>query len=190
MSQTDCRPGLDRHRVFLTIALVSLILAGLACRFEPPRVVLEEDTPTPQVLVVTQVVTEVITPTAAPQTLPTALPTDTPLPEPTATPTWSIVDAPIYYPLPDCVASRLHIGDRAMVSLVGGPNGIRYGLDVHVDTIAVYAQPGDVLEIVGGPWCSHGWIVWMVRTADGFVGYTPEGNGNEYWLFPLPPNTP
>jgi hypothetical protein len=74
-----------------------------------------------------------------------------------------------------------------MVSLVGGANGIRYGRDLHEDTVIAYAQPGAILEIVNGPWCSHGWIVWMVRTADGLVGYTPEGNGNEYWLLPTAP---
>lgn len=72
-----------------------------------------------------------------------------------------------------------------MVSLVGGPNGIRYGRDMHYDTIIAEAQPGQLLQIIDGPWCSHGWIVWMVKTADGLVGYTPEGNGNEYWLFPI-----
>lgn len=190
MLKIDRQPRLQAGRTVLILFLVALIPLVSACRFEPPRIVWEEDTPTPQVLVVTQVVTEVVTPTPPAQIPPTIAPTNTPVPEPTATPTWSMVDAPIYYPLKDCVASRLHVGDRAMVSLVGGPNGIRYGLDMHYDTIAVYAQPGDILEIVGGPWCSHGLLVWMVRTADGFVGYTPEGDGNEYWLFPLPPTTP
>lgn len=179
-----------RQQAYLLAAALSLVLALLACRVEPPKIVMEEDTPTPQVLMVTQVVTQVITPTPAPQQpQPTAQPTATTPPEPTVTPTWSMSDAPIYYPLEDCVASRLRVGDKAMVSLVGGPNGIRYGRDIHVDTIALYAQPGDILEIVGGPWCSQGWLVWMVRTADGFVGYTPEGDGNNYWLFPLPPGS-
>ena len=53
-------------------------------------------------------------------------------------------------------------------------------------TVFAYAQPGAVLEIVNGPFCSRGWIVWFVRMADGQVGYTPEGDGNTYWLFPAP----
>ncbi|MCZ7554235.1 MAG: hypothetical protein M5U05_16930 [Anaerolineales bacterium] len=85
------------------------------------------------------------------------------------------------------MASRLQIGDLAMVSLQGGPNGIRYGRDLYYDTIIAYAQPGAILEITNGPWCSHGWLVWMVRTQDGTVGYTPEGDGNEYWLLPTAP---
>jgi hypothetical protein len=74
-----------------------------------------------------------------------------------------------------------------MVSLVGGPNGIRYGLNIQDDTVIAYAQPGSTLDIVNGPWCSHGWLVWMVRMQDGLQGYTPEGNGQEYWLLPLKP---
>jgi len=67
----------------------------------------------------------------------------------------------------------------------GGSNGIRYGGDLTEETVFAYAQPGDVLEIVDGPFCSHGWIVWYVRTGDGQTGYTPEGDGSNYWLFPV-----
>jgi hypothetical protein len=137
---------------------------------------------TPPVIIITQVITQVIPPTPLPIT-PTATKTATPNP-PTPTPTFDPLSAPIYYPLKDCVASRLHVGDKAMVSLDGGPNGIRYGLDLYFDTIISYAQPGSTLEIVNGPYCSRGWIVWFVRTLDGTVGFTPEGNGNEYWLLP------
>jgi hypothetical protein len=139
---------------------------------------------TPAVIIVTQVVTQVITPTPLPTT---AVPPTATKVVPTATPTYDPLSAPIYYPLKDCVASRLHIGDKAKVSLGGGPNGIRYGLDLHQDAIAGYAQPGAILEITNGPYCSNGWIVWMVRTVDGLAGFTPEGNGNEYWLFPVGP---
>jgi len=144
-----------------------------------------EPSSTPLMLVITQVVTEIIPPTPLPATaVPTK--TSTPMP-PTPTPTFDPLSAPIYYPLKDCVASRLQIGDLAMVSLQGGPNGIRYGRDLYYDTIIAYAQPGAILEITNGPWCSHGWLVWMVRTQDGTVGYTPEGDGNEYWLLPTAP---
>ncbi len=137
---------------------------------------------TPPVVVITQVVTEMIPPTPLPVT-PTIAPSATALP-PTITPTWDPLSAPIYYPIPDCVASRLHIGDKAMVSFVGGANGIRYGRDLAEETVIGYAQPGAILEITNGPWCSRGWLVWMVKTADGLTGYTPEGDGNSYWLLP------
>lgn len=175
---------INRHRRIFFAILISLLLATAACRIEPPKLILEEETQesTQPVAVITAIITEVITPTPVPVT-PTSPPTATP--QPTATPTWDPLSAPIYYPLADCVASRLHVGDKAMVTYGGGPNGIRYGLDIHFDTVVTYAEEGQVLDIIGGPWCSQGWIVWMVRTADGFVGYTPEGDGNSYWLMPV-----
>lgn len=135
-------------------------------------------------LLVTQVVTQVIY-TATPEPSATPLPTSTPTPVPTSTPTFDPYSAPIYYPLKDCVASRLHVGDVAVVAPGGSANGIRYGLDLHYDTIVDYAEQGQKLDIIGGPYCSQGWIVWMVQTQNGIIGYTPEGNGNEYWLLPV-----
>ncbi len=165
-----------RATVLLLLALTLLLPACIRITAPTQQVV------TPPVVVITQVVTEMIPPTPIPVT-PTLTPTFTPLP-PTATPTWDPLAAPIYYPLADCVASRLHVGDTAMVSYVGGANGIRYGRDMAENTIQGYAQPGALLEVTAGPWCSRGWIVWMVKTADGLVGYTPEGDGNSYWLLP------
>ena len=153
-----------------------LILSGCSRSPEPTQ------SPTPPMLIVTQVITQIATATVAPSATPA--PTSTPVPTATIKPTFDPYSAPVYYPLENCVASRLHVGDVAMVSLSSKPNGIRYGQDLFYDTIATYADPGALLEIVGGPWCSHGWIVWLVRTQDGFVGYTPEGDGNEYWLLP------
>jgi len=162
--------------------LMAILLFVSACSGASPATVVV----TPQVIIITQVVTQIIPPTPLPAT-DTPAPTVTPVP-PTVTPTvFDPMSAPIYYPLADCVASRLHVGDIAMVSLVGGSNGIRYGLDLAEAAIATYAQPGDKLEIVNGPYCSRGWIVWMVKTGDGFVGFTPEGDGNEYWLLPTAP---
>ncbi len=162
--------------------LLAILLFVSACSGAPPATVIV----TPQVIIITQVVTQVIPPTPLPATN-TPVPTNTAVP-PTVTPTaFDPLSAPIYYPLADCVASRLHVGDIAMVSLVGGSNGIRYGRDLSEASVAVYAQPGDKLEIVNGPYCSQGWIVWMVKTGDGYVGFTPEGNGNEYWLLPTAP---
>ena len=170
-----------RKRVYLVLAVIFLV--SLACRVEPPRLVLDNSPTPPPTVVITRVATEIITATPLP-VVPTSAPSNTPV-VPTPSPTYDPLTAPIYYPIPDCVASRLHVGDKAMVSLVGGPNGIRYGLDIHNDTVATYAQPGDILLIVNGPWCSQGWLVWLVETQDGFRGYTPEGDGNTYWLFPV-----
>jgi len=163
--------------VFFTAALLALLPACI--QVTSPT----EQAATPPIIVITQIVTEMIPPTPLPVT-PSPVPTATPLP-PTITPTYDPLSAPIYYPLEDCVASRLHVGDTAMVSLVGGANGIRYGRDMAEAAISGYAQPGALLQIQGGPWCSRGWIVWMVKTADGMVGFTPEGDGNTYWLLPV-----
>lgn len=166
------------------MVLVALIAASLACRIEAPRLVMEES-PTPTThptLIITQVVTEIITPTPLP-VIPTSPQTEQV--EPTLTPTFDPFSVPIYYPLPDCVASRLHKGDTAVVSYLGGSNGIRYSPDMSLnDNIVSYAQPGDRLIIRDGPFCSFGWLVWFIETSDGFLGYTPEGNGETYWLLP------
>ena len=165
----------------LLLVLLGSSLALSACVASPAA----GPTATPPVIYVTQVITQIIPPTPKPATS-TPAPTDTQEP-PTVTPTFDPLTAEIYYPLEGCVASRLHVGDRAMVSLVGGPNGIRYGRDLSEDTVIAYAQPGAILEIVNGPWCSRGWLVWFVRTADGTEGFTPEGDGNAYWLLPVGP---
>lgn len=174
-----------KQRTPILLVLVALISVALACRIEAPRIVMEESpTPTNQpTLILTQVVTQIITPTPEP-VQPTAPPTIST--EPTLTPTYDPYSVPIYYPLPECVASRLHIGDTAMVSYEGGANGIRYSADMQLsDNIVHYAQPGDRLIIRDGPYCSYGWLVWFVETLDGFLGYTPEGNGVSYWLLPV-----
>jgi hypothetical protein len=163
----------------LGIMVISLLITGCGQVLAPPKA----STATPLIVEVTQIVTEIIPPTPLPET-PKPTKTAT-LEPPTVTPTWDPLSAPIYYPLKDCVASRLHVGDKAMVSYVGGANGIRYGQDMAQDTVIAYAQPGAILEIVTGPYCSQGWIVWFVRTADGTVGFTPEGDGEEYWLLPV-----
>jgi hypothetical protein len=158
--------------------IFGLLLVSSACNQAPTETPLVEKT-----VLITQILTEVVY-TATPEPTLTSHPTSTPTPLPTSTPTFNPYSAPIYYPLKDCVASRLHVGDIAMVSPGGGPNGIRYGMDLYYDTIVAYADPGTELNIVGGPFCSHGWIVWLVQTKNGIIGYTPEGNGDEYWLLP------
>lgn len=176
--------NIRKKQVYLII-LMSLLLSLIACRIEAPRIVLEESpTPVPT-KIITQIITQIIVPTVSePETTP-APPESI---EPTMTPTWDPLSAPIYYPLDNCVASRLHIGDIAMVSLVGGNNAIRTNIDITIDSnIVTYAKPGETVTIISGPSCSSGFIMWFVETKDGFRGFTPEGNGNEYWLWPTAP---
>ncbi|HFD87567.1 MAG TPA: hypothetical protein ENJ35_07820 [Gammaproteobacteria bacterium] len=92
----------------------------------------------------------------------------------------------LYYPIPGCAGSHLHIGDRVMVSLDEGANAIRDTPDTHPsDNIIERAQPGDYLKIIGGPECNYGYLLWKVRVEKtGTVGWTPESNGREFWLIP------
>lgn len=166
------------HRFLFLVSL--LILLAVACISSAPAAPTQE---IPKTILVTQLVTEVvITPTPEPTDTPA--PTRTPPPPPTPTATFNPYAVPIYYPLANCVGSRLHVGDVAMVSLGGRANAIRYGVDLTVDNIIDYAQPGQLLDIIGGPYCNSGWIVWQVQTKNGVIGFTPEGNGSEYWLLP------
>jgi hypothetical protein len=177
---------LNRKKWVYGLILTSLFLSGLACRIQGPRIILDETPTSAPTMVVTQVITEVIVPTTVAPPPPTLAPPEPT--EPAATPTWDPLSAPIYYPLEDCVASRLHLHDKAMVSLVGGANAIRTSVDLRSDNnIQTYAEPGEILTIISGPVCSDGFIMWFVETVDGFRGFTPEGDGNEYWLWPVGP---
>ncbi len=91
-----------------------------------------------------------------------------------------------YYPINNCAHSRLHVGDSAVVSYGGRPNAIRSTADTHPANNIIYRAPsGEGLQIIGGPVCNYGWILWKVRTDTGYTGWTPESSGNEFWLTPI-----
>ncbi len=120
-------------------------------------------------------------PTAA-QPEPDQTITPTPLPLP-PTPT---ADARLYNPLPDCPPSRLHVGDSAFVALSGGRNAIRSEPDTHPDdNIEGFAYQGEALQITDGPVCNYGWVLWEVRSPNGITGWTPETDGESFWLDPI-----
>ena len=169
----------------IPLILVTLFLVSTACSFS----LFEELNATPQppvTIVVTKVITQIVPSTGTP--IATDVPVGTLTPSPTVPPiaagTYDPYSVQIYYPIEGCPASRLHIGDRATVTIGGGPNAIRFGSDVRYDSIIGYAQEGERMLIVDGPWCYYNWIVWQVKTDGDFAGYTPEGNGDEYWLIP------
>jgi hypothetical protein len=91
----------------------------------------------------------------------------------------------IYYPFRDCAPSRLFVGDYVFVSLGGGPNGIRSAPDVHPNNIFYRAQEGEGMRLLNGPKCSWGWLIWEVQTDSGYRGWTPESDGEEFWLVPV-----
>ncbi len=117
---------------------------------------------------------------------PTPTPTNTKS-EPTKTPSKYLTPTPkAYYPLPNCAASQLHVGDSAYISYEGKKNRLRSSPDTHPsDNIIGEILQGEVVEIIDGPKCNYGWVLWKVRTTRNEVGWTPEGNTEEFYMFPL-----
>ena len=77
------------------------------------------------------------------------------------------------------LATRLQVGARAIVT------GAGISLHVAPETAssAVFqAPPGSVLSLIGGPVCKaeHRW--WRAETADGIIGWLPDGNATTPWL--------
>jgi len=120
-----------------------------------------------------------LTPTFTSVPSSTPIPSQTPSPSvPTAKPTW--------FPCAGTYASRLHTGDRAFVSYDPPlANRVRAQPNVAA-TIVGLVQPGEQMDIIGGPICSDQWIWWQVRTlASGVTGWTAEGDKAGYWLMPM-----
>lgn len=172
----------DKSIIF---SLMIVVLALAACSpgalsAEPTVLVVE----VPQTVVVTQLVTP-DTPTAAATQAPasTATPAASPTPDFSPTP----LSFPIYYPLENCVASRLHPYDYAYITYGGGANALRSSPDLHAsDNIVGYAEEGQEILILAGPECSEGWIVWAVEiVASGAQGWTPESDGNMWFIEPV-----
>lgn len=114
---------------------------------------------------------------------PTRLPS-TPTPEvqaihPMATPAR-------YTPIKGCPFSYLRAGDVAYISWSGGRNGIRSSPTTSIDNIVGYANQGETVLILGGPKCAENWLLWEVSIVRGLRGWTPEGNGTDYWVLPFP----
>lgn len=171
---------LKQHPLRLAIQVV--VLAGLlfttACGAPAASETQEMVLPT---IVVTQVVTQVVA-TPLPAT-PTAIPSPTlPAPAPTSPGT---LDYPIYYPIINCVASRLHEEDVVAVVFGEGAVALRPDKDIYYAPILRYPKAGEIFTIVGGPWCDHGWLIWKVVDEAGKESYIPEGDGNVYYLLPV-----
>jgi hypothetical protein len=81
--------------------------------------------------------------------------------------------------------SRLKVGDNAFVSDTPPlSNRLREGPNVNRKIIG-YIDPGERVEILKGPSCSNGWVWWRVKSLkDGEVGWTSEGDEDNYWLVP------
>ena len=148
-----------------------------------------QSTPAVQVVyptvVITQYVTQVVaTPTITPIPLSTSVSNQTPS---VAIGGWDSFTVAIYYPIAGCVASRLHEGDVAFVANAGVD--IIQSKDIGYSPVYRTLAPGELVDITKGPWCSGGSLIWRVGTADGLDGFVPEGNGEIYWMLPMPPGT-
>ena len=96
---------------------------------------------------------------------------------------------PAYTPLEDCPVSIVNKGVFVRVSEIGGSNAIRSTYNVASAAIIGYALPGEILHVIGGPVCSYGWLVWMVETQYELQGWTPETDGEDWWLIPVDSST-
>ena len=99
-------------------------------------------------------------------------------------PTFTPDLGPIYYPLSGCAPSRLRVGDTAYVY---GKDRlfVRSSEDTHpADNITGYIYLGDLVDVIGGPRCSYGWIMWKISPPSGPDGWTVENNGTDFFLLP------
>lgn len=105
----------------------------------------------------------------------------------TFTPTVYMTPTPVsYFPLAKCPSSQLHVGDSAFINYEGGKNKLRNTPETHPsDNMIGEILPGEVIEIIDGPKCDFGLLLWEVRTTRNETGWTPETNGEEFWILPL-----
>jgi hypothetical protein len=92
---------------------------------------------------------------------------------------------PTWLPCPGIYHSRLYVGDKVTVSYDPPlPNRVRSQPST-AGTYLGMLQPGEKVEIIGGPVCSNQWIWWQVRSlSSGLTGWTAEGDNKGYWLVP------
>jgi len=158
----------------LLLVNILLILILSACS-SPTPMIIEITREVPATVIVTQIITQVVTPEPTP-TLP---------PTPTSTSVPVVKDPQAYIPLENCPQSFVKRGFNVMISLDGGSNAIRPYPDLSSANIIGYAIPGEVVKVIGGPICSFGWLVWQIETEYGLQGWTPETNGDKWWLIPV-----
>ena len=92
----------------------------------------------------------------------------------------------IYFPLPGCAASRLHLGDVGIVTADGG-NHIRSEPNTNPsDNIVGHADQGAYINVIGGPECNYGWMLWEVASSAGERGWIAETDGKVFWIEPFP----
>ena len=168
----------------LAVIGLSLFLFVPACLSIAPQATQAVQVVYPTV-VITQYITQVVaTPTITPTPLPTSASIQTPS---VVNVGWDPFTVEIYYPIPGCVASRLHEGDVAFVA----NNGVDLlqSKDIGYSPVTRVLAAGEMVDITKGPWCSGGNLIWKIATAENEEGFAAEGNGENYYLLPMPPGT-
>lgn len=86
---------------------------------------------------------------------------------------------------PGTYLSRLRIGDQAHISQDPPlANRVREQPDTDSEILG-YLQVGEELRILDGPKCAQEWVWWYIRSLEtGLVGWTAEGDRDNYWLVP------
>jgi serine/threonine-protein kinase len=128
--------------------------------------------------------------TLTPSLTPSVTPTNTLTPSltPSVTPTNTIT--PI--PLPTAIVcagalpSRLRVGEKGAVTVdqARRNNRVREFPGAGFELMGLI-PPGGVFEVWGEAECADGFTWWYVNY-NGLVGWTPEGNNVDYWLYPVP----
>jgi hypothetical protein len=163
---------------------LALVLFISACISVAPRSTQSVQLVYPTVLI-TQYVTQIVaTPTITPPPPPTPAVNQTPS---TVNVGWDPFTVQIYYPVVGCVASRLHVGDVAYVA--NGSVDLLQSKDLDYSPAFRELAPGEMVDIIKGAWCSNGSLIWKVATSENEEGFAAEGNGEIYWLLPMPPGT-
>jgi len=129
---------------------------------------------------------ETITVSVKPTTTVSPRATKTKFPTSTTRATAEISPTPrIYFPLPSCAPSRVYLGDVGIIIAEGG-NFIRSEPDTHPsDNIIGNADQGEYVNVVGGPECNYGWVLWEIVSSTGERGWIAETDGTSFWIDPL-----
>lgn len=82
--------------------------------------------------------------------------------------------------------SHIHAGFGAMVNPEPPiPNRVRVEPNKNSKLLGEI-NPGEKIRVTEGPVCTEGWVWWKVDARNGsLIGWTAEGDGQDYWLIPL-----
>lgn len=188
-------------KIGMVLAVAScLVLVSLAGLWTYFTYLTETGTPTPSrtLSISTDIPTATIVPTLVPMATHTPEPTH---PPPTWTMTWTLTptrppatptDTPTkeqgdWNPCPNTYASRLHVGDLAYVSYYPPlKNNVRSDSNLSASVVGTL-EPGEEMKIIDGPRCANNMVWWKISSLDkNLVGWTSEGDVENYWLVPLP----